>query len=277
MNSDYNESNEKTYIPKQYRNNSSYKVGIIISCLIFCCTLIAICVSISTIHRNKVQNGELDKTQENAYHILMSSHVIEDTEDVLNGQRKVTYIMVSTTESIVIFITLISGQHTLLPESETTNNSNSYTGKERLKDLEVFKLVKEEYSASSTDQNTQQTTNPLLRAQGNKVSTGVIIPHGGHYYLYACLQLTWYKMSTRDSEVTHFVQLHSANITHNITERTIQVPQRSGMYSTSRIFLPIKLKKNDVISMHASDSSYVYNSQKSNIIGVFRASVDHYV
>lgn len=108
MDSAYNESNEKTYIPKQYRNNSSYKVGIIISCLIFCCTLIAICVSISTIHRNTVQNVELDKTQENAYYIWMSSHVINETEAMRNGQRKIPYIMVSSTESVVIFITLVS-------------------------------------------------------------------------------------------------------------------------------------------------------------------------
>ena len=82
-------------------------------------------------------------------------------------------------------------------------------------------------------------------------------------------------MSTRDSEVTHYVQLQSENSTVVISERTIQIPHGIGMYSTSRIFLPIKLKKNDLISMHASDSSYVYNSKKSNIIGVLRASVDH--
>ena len=127
------------------------------------------------------------------------------------------------------------------------------------------------------DPNTHQTTDPLLRAQGNNVTTGVIIPQEGHYYLYACLQLTWYKKSTRDSVVTHNVQLQSENLTVNISERTIQIPNGKGMYITSRIFLPIRLKKNDWISMHASDSSYVYNSKKSNIIGVFRASVDHYV
>ena len=38
----------------------------------------------------------------------------------------------------------------MLTESETTNNTKFYTGKVRLKDLSVFKLVKEEYSASNT-------------------------------------------------------------------------------------------------------------------------------
>lgn len=277
MYSDYNETDEKTYIPKQYRNHSHYKVGIIINCVVFCCILIAVCVSISTIQRNKVPHIELEKTQENSYKLLMSLHAINDTEAVRNGQRKFPYSMVSTTESIVIFIILISGQHNfiLLTKGKTTNNTNSYTGKERLKDLAVFKLVKGEYSAPKTDTNTQKETDTLLRAQGKNVTTGIIIPKEGLYYLYACLQLTWYKTSKENSEVTHYVQLQSENSTIIISERAIQILHGRGMYSTSRIFLPIKLKKNDLISMHASDSSYVYNSKKSNIIGVFKASVDH--
>ncbi|VDI72355.1 Hypothetical predicted protein [Mytilus galloprovincialis] len=106
----------------------------------------------------------------------MSSHVINETEAMRNGQRKIPYIMVSSKEAVVIFITLISVQHIMLTESETTNNTKFYTGKVRLKDLSVFKLVKEKYSASNTDPNTHQTTDPLLRAQGNNVTTGVVIP-----------------------------------------------------------------------------------------------------
>ncbi|VDI36314.1 Hypothetical predicted protein [Mytilus galloprovincialis] len=275
MNSGYNETEEIIHIPKQYRPHWHYRIGIIINCVIFCCIVIAVCATISIIQRHKVHNIKLENTQEDAYHIFMSSHAIYDTDAVQNGQRKVPYSMVSTTEGVVIFIMMISGQHVLFTKNKTTNHTNLYTGKERLKNQTVSLLIKGEYSAPYTDPNTQKTTKTLLRAQGNNVTAGVVIPKEGIYYLYACLQLTWYKVSTMDSEVTHNVLLKSENLTIIISERTIHIPQRRGMYSTSRIFLPIKLKKNDLISMHASDSSYVYNSKKSNIIGVFRASVAH--
>ncbi|CAG2226369.1 unnamed protein product [Mytilus edulis] len=274
MNSGFNETEEIIHSPKQYRPHCHYRIGIIINCVVFCCIVIAVCATISTIQRHKVQNIKVEKTQD-AYHIFMSSHTINDTDAVQNGQRKVPYSMVSTTEAVVIFIMMISGQHVLFTKNKTTNHTNLYTGKERPKNQTVSLLIKGEYLAPNTDPNTQKTTNTLLRAQGNNVTTGVVIPKEGIYYLYACLQLTWYKMSTMDSEVTHYVQLKSENLTIVISERKIHIPQRRGMYSTSRIFLPIKLKKNDLISMHASDSSYVYNSKTSNIIGVFRASVDH--
>lgn len=132
-------------------------------------------------------------------------------------------------------------------------------------------LVKGSYSLK----NDYINNDPPLKVSGGNISTGVTIPSEGLYYLYACIQISCYCKSKADvtiSEVTHYIQINSRNSNKTIVDRTIQIRHSSGVYKTSNIFVPIQLKKHDVVSMHLSDDTYVYNSRKSNVIGVFSMS-----
>ncbi|CAC5405567.1 unnamed protein product [Mytilus coruscus] len=254
--------------------NSDYsniiKIGCCLSILIFFCLLTIVSLNVlNLLHISPLQNEQVNiKSKETQYHIMLPTHATNDTTAVQNA-KKVPYIKVPTTESAVMILILISGY--FMTRENTTDSKES---NEKDNTFPVAQsLVKGSYSMT----NVYLDNDPLLKASGGNISTGVRIPTEGLYYLYACIQVTCYcksklKADVTVSEVTHYIQINSGNSNKTIMEKTIQIPHGTGVYKTSNIFVPIRLKGHDVVSMHLSDDSYVYNSRKSNVIGVFLMS-----
>lgn len=244
------------------------KGGCCLSIFIFFCLLITVSIEVIIIlHMPPLHNEQVDSiSKETQHHIMLPIHATNDTNTVQNV-KQVQYISVPTTESTVMILILISGYFMTRENTTETMESN-----EKDKTYPVAQtLVKGSYLLT----NDYINNDPPLKASGDNMSTGVRIPSEGLYYLYACIQISCYCKSKADvtvSEVTHYIQINSGNSNKTIVERTIQIHHSSGVYKTSNIFVPIQLKKHDVVSMHLSDDTYVYNSRKSNVIGVFSMS-----
>ncbi|XP_063426027.1 uncharacterized protein LOC134709821 [Mytilus trossulus] len=261
---------DKQFNIRKSNNSNIIKIGCCLSVLIFFCLVtIFILIILNLLHISPLQNEQVNIiTKETQYHILLPTHATNDTTAVQNA-KKVPYIKVPTTESAVLILMFISGY--FITHENTTDTKESNRKDNTFPIAQPIQIVKGSYSST----NVFIDTDPPLKASGGNISTGVRISSDGLYYLYACIQISCYCKSKADVTIygiTHYIQINSGNSNKTIVEKTIQIPHGIGVYKTSTMFVPVQLKKHDVVSMHLSDDTYVYNSRKSNVIGVFLMS-----
>lgn len=115
-----------------------------------------------------------------------------------------------------------------------------------------------------------EKTHQMLKVHDMKNATGIQIEEDGLYYVYSCLQVACLHRKPREMKIIHYINLNSRKTNKTVIKNTVTIPGGLGIYRTSNMLIRLQLHNNDIVSMSVSDNNCVYNSRKSNILGVFK-------
>jgi len=115
-----------------------------------------------------------------------------------------------------------------------------------------------------------EKTHSMLKVHDMNNTTGIQIEEDGLYYVYSCLQVACFHRKTREVKIIYYINLNSRTINKTVIENTVTIPRGLGVYRTSNMLIRLQLHNNDIVSMSVSDNNCLYNSRKSNILGVLK-------
>lgn len=205
------------------------------------------------------------KDQNDNYYIMLPVHANNGT---LVTKTSVPYNKVPTAESTVFLLKLITGYHFLLYKNSTNNESRDDKAPNGYKEeRKTLKLLKAGYSYTKTGISPPEKTHQV---HDMKNTTGIQIEEDGLYYVYSCLQVACLYRKTREMKIIHYINLNSRKTNKTVIKNTVTIPSGLGVYRTSNMLIRLQLHNNDIVSMSVSDNNCLYNSRKSNMLGVFK-------
>ena len=120
--------------------------------------------------------------------------------------------------------------------------------------------------------DTSEIADLYAQYDGSNDTKVIKIHEDGLYNVYACVQLSCHMgaANEKDVRIIHEVSLDTGETTNIVARKTIKLCKGKTTYSTSNMFIPLRLQQYDKLSMRLSNNYYLYRTMKGNFMGASR-------